>query len=41
MDAIRSATLWASECLGSDEVGALEPGRYADFVAVAAMTSAT
>ena len=34
MNAIRSATLWASECLGSDEVGALEPGRYADLVAV-------
>jgi imidazolonepropionase-like amidohydrolase len=36
MAALRSATLWASQCLGNDEVGALEPGRYADFVAVRA-----
>jgi imidazolonepropionase-like amidohydrolase len=34
MAALRSTTLWASECLGSDEVGALIPGRYADLVAV-------
>ena len=34
MSALRSATLWASECLGSDEVGVLAAGRYADFVAV-------
>ncbi|MCZ3388869.1 MAG: amidohydrolase family protein [Actinomycetia bacterium] len=32
--ALRSATLWASECLGNDEVGILAPGRYADLVAV-------
>lgn len=32
--AIRSATLWASECLDNDKVGVLEPGRYADLVAV-------
>ena len=31
---LRSATLWASECLGDDSVGALIPGRYADLVAV-------
>ncbi|HVQ18417.1 MAG TPA: amidohydrolase family protein [Actinomycetes bacterium] len=35
MNAIRAATLWAAECLGSEQVGALEPGRYADLVAVA------
>lgn len=34
MAALRAATLWAAECLDDDEVGALEPGRYADFVAV-------
>ncbi len=34
MAALRSATLWASECLGNDEVGVLTPGRYADLVAV-------
>ena len=34
MSALRSATLWASECLGNDQVGALTAGRYADFVAV-------
>lgn len=34
MSALRSATLWASECLGNDEVGVLAPGRYADLVAV-------
>ena len=32
--ALRSATVWASECLGNDEVGVLEPGRFADLVAV-------
>lgn len=32
--ALRSATLWAAECLGDDAVGALVPGRYADLVAV-------
>jgi imidazolonepropionase-like amidohydrolase len=31
---LRSATLWAAECLGDDTVGALVPGRYADLVAV-------
>ncbi|HVQ88224.1 MAG TPA: amidohydrolase family protein [Actinomycetes bacterium] len=36
INAIRSATLWASQCLGSGEVGALEVGRYADLVAVGA-----
>jgi imidazolonepropionase-like amidohydrolase len=34
INAIRSASLWAAECLGSSEVGALEPGRYADLVAI-------
>jgi imidazolonepropionase-like amidohydrolase len=34
VNAIRSATLWASECLGSTDVGSLETGRYADLVAV-------
>ncbi|HEY7522406.1 MAG TPA: amidohydrolase family protein [Candidatus Limnocylindrales bacterium] len=33
--AIRSATLWAAELMGwSDRVGSLEPGRFADLVAV-------
>ncbi|HEY4633797.1 MAG TPA: amidohydrolase family protein, partial [Candidatus Limnocylindrales bacterium] len=33
--AIRSATLWAARCIGwSDRVGALEPGRLADLVAI-------
>jgi imidazolonepropionase-like amidohydrolase len=32
--ALRSATLWASECLGDDEVGTLTAGRFADLVAV-------
>lgn len=32
--AIRSATLWASECLSDDQVGVLAAGRYADLVAV-------
>ena len=34
MAALRSATVWASECLGNDEVGVVEPGRFADLVAV-------
>ena len=34
MSALRSATLWASECLGNDAVGALIPGRHADLVVV-------
>ena len=34
MAALRSATLWASECLGNDAVGSLQPGRFADLVAV-------
>jgi imidazolonepropionase-like amidohydrolase len=34
MSALRSATLWASECLGNNDVGALAKGRYADLVAV-------
>jgi imidazolonepropionase-like amidohydrolase len=32
--ALRSATLWAAQCLGDDSVGALTAGRYADLVAV-------
>ena len=32
--ALRSATLWASECLGDTAVGSLTTGRYADLVAV-------
>jgi imidazolonepropionase-like amidohydrolase len=32
--ALRSATLWASQCLGDDSVGSLAPGRFADLVAV-------
>ena len=34
LNALRSATIWAAECLGSVDVGAVEPGRYADLVAV-------
>jgi len=34
-EAIRSATLHASEALGRDDVGVLESGRWADLVAVA------
>jgi imidazolonepropionase-like amidohydrolase len=33
--AIRAATLWAAELMGwSDRVGSLQPGRFADLVAV-------
>jgi imidazolonepropionase-like amidohydrolase len=34
LEAIRSATINAAEALGSSDVGIVEPGRYADFVAV-------
>jgi imidazolonepropionase-like amidohydrolase len=34
MAALRSTTLWASECLGNADVGVLAAGRYADLVAV-------
>ena len=35
LDAIRSATVTAAECMGwSDRVGSLAPGRFADLVAV-------
>ena len=34
INAIRSATLWAAQCLGSEEVGVLAPGSYADLVAI-------
>jgi imidazolonepropionase-like amidohydrolase len=34
IDTLRAATSWAAECLGSTDVGALEPGRCADLVAV-------
>jgi imidazolonepropionase-like amidohydrolase len=34
LDAIRAATLNAAEALGSGDVGIVEPGRYADLVAV-------
>jgi len=34
VDTLRAATLWAAECLADDRVGALEPGRLADLVAV-------
>lgn len=35
LDAIRAATIWAAELLGwSDRVGALEPGMFADLIAV-------
>lgn len=34
VEAIRSATLHAAEALGRDDVGVLEPGRWADLVAV-------
>ena len=32
--AVQAATVRAAECLGRDDVGALEPGRLADLVAV-------
>jgi imidazolonepropionase-like amidohydrolase len=36
MEAIRSATVVAAQLMGwSDRVGAVEPGRFADLVAVA------
>lgn len=36
LETIRTATLWAAELMGwSDRVGTLEPGRFADLVAVA------
>jgi imidazolonepropionase-like amidohydrolase len=36
-DAIRSATLWAADLMGREtSVGSLDPGRFADLVAVAA-----
>jgi imidazolonepropionase-like amidohydrolase len=34
LEAIRAATLNASEALGRNDVGAVEPGRFADLVAV-------
>ena len=34
IDAIRSATIVAADALGRDDVGVLEPGRFADLVAV-------
>ena len=35
MQAIRSATLWAAECMGwSGRVGLIRPGAYADLIAV-------
>nr|WP_294850635.1 amidohydrolase family protein [uncultured Sphingomonas sp.] len=34
LDAIRAATLNASEALGRSDVGVIEPGRFADMVAV-------
>ena len=34
MQAIQSATLWAAESMGWHNIGALEPGRLADVVAV-------
>jgi len=35
LDAIRSATIWAAELLGwADRVGAIEPGMFADLIAV-------
>ncbi|MFF3372141.1 amidohydrolase family protein [Streptomyces sp. NPDC002680] len=36
LDAIRSATVVAAECLGRDDIGVLAPGRLADLVAVRA-----
>lgn len=40
LQAIRAATLHAAEAIGRDDVGVLEPGRYADLVAVAGDPSA-
>ncbi len=40
IDAIRAATLNAAEALDSADVGVIEPGRYADLVAVAGDPSA-
>jgi len=35
LDALRSATIWAAELLGwGDRVGAIEPGMFADLIAV-------
>ena len=34
MNVLRAATLWAAECMGDNQVGSLEAGRYADLVAV-------
>jgi imidazolonepropionase-like amidohydrolase len=35
LDAIRAATINAADLLGSaDDIGALEPGKYADLIAV-------
>jgi imidazolonepropionase-like amidohydrolase len=34
IDVLRSATIVAAEAIGSTDVGLLEPGRFADFVAV-------
>ena len=34
MNVLRTATLWAAECMGDNQVGSLEAGRYADLVAV-------
>ena len=34
LEAIRSATLTAAEALRREDVGVLEPGRFADIVAV-------
>ncbi|HYH93617.1 MAG TPA: amidohydrolase family protein [Candidatus Saccharimonadales bacterium] len=35
LDAIRSATAWAADCLGwEDRVGSIAPGRFADLVAL-------
>ena len=35
LEAIRAATIHAAELLGwTDDVGVIEPGRFADFIAV-------
>jgi imidazolonepropionase-like amidohydrolase len=37
MDAILAATVWAAELIGaSDQIGSIEPGRYADLIGVSA-----